>query len=343
VIGGRTEDRILAVDGGASKTDVWVVAPDGAILSTARGSGSNHQLFGLDRAMDALGSTIDAAVGAAGWHAGDRPVAGTGVYCLAGVDLPVDEDRLDEAIAARGWSTLDVLRNDTLAVLRAGARSGWGVAIVCGSGLNCVGLGSDGAIERFPSLAELSGDFAPGGSWLGVRALGLALRSRDGRGPPTTLAELVPARFGFPDPEAVLSAVYTGELGYGRLFELAEVCLDAAAAGDGPAAAAAGFLADEVVTMATAAIRRLAVEAQDVEVVLGGGLFASGYAGFSDRVTAGVSAVAPHATFRQLDAPPVLGAALLGLDAYGAPGGSEARLRAGAERVGTLDAGMPPS
>ncbi len=324
---GAAGDRILAVDGGASKTDVWVVATDGSVLSTARGGGSNHQFFGLEAAMDALGSTIETAMVAGGLDAGDRPVAGTGVYCLAGVDLPVDEERLNEAITARGWSTVDVLRNDTMAVLRAGSRSGWGVGIVCGSGLNCVGMGPDGTIERFPSLAELSGDFAPGGSWLGVRALGLALRSRDGRGAPTVLAELVPARFALPDPESVLSAVYTGQLDYGRLFELAEVCLDAAAAGDGPAIDASHLLADEVVAMATAVIRRLDVADDDVEVVLGGGLFDCDYPGFTDRVASGVSAAAPRAAFRRLDAPPVLGAALLGLDAIGAPG-SDKRLRA---------------
>ena len=205
------------------------------------------------------------------------PPCPTGVYCLAGVDLPVDEERLSSAIQARGWTASDLVRNDTLAVLRAGARSGWGVGVVCGSGLNCVGLGPDGAIERFPSLAELSGDFTPGGSWLGVRALGLALRSRDGRGGPTALTELVPAHFGLPDPEAVLTAVYTGDLEYGRLFELARVCLDAAGGGDAPAIEAVALLADEVATMVTAIVGRLGVEGEDVEVVLGGGVFDSGY------------------------------------------------------------------
>ena len=319
---------VLAVDGGASKTDVWVVGADGSILSTARGSGSNHQFFGLDGAMDALGSAIEAALGAAAIDTGSRsPV---GVYCLAGVDLPVDEDRLSEAIAARGWSSVDLIRNDTVAVLRAGARSGWGVGVVCGSGLNCVGLGPDGSIERFPSLAELSGDFTPGGSWLGVRALGLALRSRDGRGGPTALAELVPAHFGLPDPEAVLAAVYTGTLDYGRLFELARVCLDAAGAGDAAAAGAVALLADEVVAMAAAIIGRLGVEGDKVEVVLGGGLFDSTYGAFSAQVEAGVLMVAPGARFRRLEAPPVLGAALLGLDALGAPDEAESRLRSAA-------------
>ena len=241
------------------------------------------------------------------------------MYCLAGLDLPVDEERLGRAIVARGWSTVHVVCNDTMAVLRAGCGSGWGVGVVCGSGINCVGLGPDGSIVRFPSLAELSGDLAAGGSWLGVRALGLALRSRDGRGGPTVLAELVPARFGLPDPEAVLTAVYTGELDYGRLFELAEVCMDAAVAGDEVAAGAVGVLADEVVVMITAAARRLDVADDEVEVVLGGGLFEGGHPGFAGAVESGVREVVPAAVFRRLQAAPVLGAALLGMDEVGAP------------------------
>jgi N-acetylglucosamine kinase-like BadF-type ATPase len=322
---------ILAVDGGASKTDAWVVAADGSILGAARGAGSNHQFYGLDVAMDNLGATIREAMAAAGL---DPQPGSTGVYCLAGMDLAVDEERLTQAIARRGWSSVDLVRNDTMAVLRAGSRSGWGVGVVCGSGINCVGLGPDGSIERFPSLAELSGDFAPGGSWLGVRALGLALRSRDGRGRPTALARLVPAHFDRPDPEAVLTAVYTGDLEYGRLFELARVCLDAAADGDAEAQAATGLLADEVVAMATAIIGRLGVADREVEVVLGGGIFDSPHPGFSDRVEAGIRLVAGRARFRRLDAAPVLGAALLGLDAIGASDAARARLRAAAPEGG---------
>ncbi len=331
---GSAQPTVLAVDGGASKTDVWVVSADGTLLGAARGGGSNHQFSGLDGAMDALDGAISEALGAAGVDPAARPALRTGAYCLAGVDFPVDEERLGSAIQARGWTSSDLVRNDTLAVLRAGARSGWGIAVVCGSGLNCVGLGPDGAIERFPSLAELSGDFTPGGSWLGVRALGLALRSGDGRGGPTALTGLVPAHFDLPDPEAVLTAVYTGELEYGRLFELARVCLDAAGGGDAPAIEAVTLLADEVATMITAMVGRLGVEGEDVEVVLGGGVFDSGYRGFAEHVESRVRAVAPRARFRPLDAAPVLGAALLGLDAIGAPDRAEDRLRDAAPRAG---------
>jgi N-acetylglucosamine kinase-like BadF-type ATPase len=319
--GGAT---ILAVDGGASKTDVWVVGSDGSVLGASRGGGSNHQLSGLDGAMDALGSTIEAALGVAG-----LPVGGPtdiGVYCMAGVDLPVDEERLGGAIRSRSWSRESLVRNDTLAVLRAGVRSGWGVGVVCGSGLNCVGLGPDGTVARFPSLGELSGDFAAGGSWLGVRTLGVALRSGDGRGGPTALTAMVASHFGLADPESVLSAVYTGTLPYGRLFELARVCLEAASAGDRVATEAVGVLAAEVVAMVGAGVARLGLAGEEVEVVLGGGLFEDEYPGFTDRIETGILGVVPQARFRRLDAAPVSGAALLALDALGAPAASMARL-----------------
>ena len=327
VTGSRDTPALLAVDGGASKTDVWLVGADGTVLGAARGEGSNHQFSGMDGALDALGATIDAALVASGRSAGTRPAALTGVYCLAGVDLPVDLERLAPAIAARGWSNVDLLHNDTMPVLRAGAQSGWGVGVVCGSGLNCVGLGRDGSVVRFPSLAELSGDFAAGGSWLGVRALGLALRSRDGRGGPTVLATAVPAQFGLPDPESVLTAVYTGSLEYGRLFELAKVCLDAAAKGDDAAAGAVGFLAEEIVAMGAATVERLGATDEPIEIVLGGGLFDSEHSVLRDAVEEGVRRVASKAHFRRLDGPPVLGAALLGLDFSGADARAEVRLR----------------
>lgn len=329
--------RVLAVDGGASKTDVWVVAADGTILGSARGGGSNHQLLGLDSAMEALGSTIEAALRDAGVGSDGGSVIDTGVYCLAGVDLPVDGERLGRAIGSRHWSGTDLVRNDSLAVLRAGARSGWGIGVVCGSGINCVGLGPDGTIEGFPSLGELSGDFAAGGAWLGIRALGLALRSLDGRGGPTVLADRVPAHFGATDPHAVLTAVYTGDLAFGRLFELARVCLESAAAGDREAMGAVSVLADEVVAMVRATAVRLGVVGREVEIVLGGGLFDSGNVGFIERIEKGVRAVEPRAVFRRLEAPPVLGAALLGLDALGTGPEATDRLRRLAPRTGAID------
>ena len=79
--------------------------------------------------------------------------------------------------------------------------------------------------------------------------------------------------------------------------------------------------------MVTATARRLGVEHDEVEVVLGGGLFGGEYSAFARTVETGVRAVVPLAAFRRLGGAPVLGAALLGLDGVGAPEVAVRRLR----------------
>jgi N-acetylglucosamine kinase-like BadF-type ATPase len=318
---------VLALDGGSTKTDAVLVGADGTVLGRSRVGPSNHQLVGIDGAMEALDQAIADAMRQGGLDMDVSPLCPLGVYCLAGIDLPVDEARLAPAIALRNWTAEDVLRNDTFAVSRAGTSGSWGIGVVCGTGMNCAGVGPDGASVRFPALAELSGDFAPGGSWLGIRALGLALRASDGRGGPTDLSRRVPEHFELPDAEAVLTGIYTGEINYGRLFELARVLLDTAKDGDTLAREAADTLADEVSRFATAAMTRLGVQDEVVEVVLGGGIFETDDQAFHARVAAGIHAVGPRAQIRHLAAPPVLGAALIGLDTIGADEEAKARLR----------------
>ena len=318
---------MLAVDGGSTKTDALLVSSSGSVLGRARVGPCNHQLVGLDGMLEALGDAVAAVTEDAHLADGATPVCATGVYCLAGVDLPVDEEKLAPAIGDAGWTEAVILRNDTFAVSRAGTTASWGVGVVCGTGMNCAAVGPDGRTVRFPALAELSGDFAPGGAWLGLRALGLALRAGDGRGATTSLSGLVPSHLGESDAEAVLTGIYTGAIPYARLFELARVLLDAAADGDAVAREAADTLADEVVAFVHAAVDRLGLQDQPVEVVLGGGIFDTRDTAFHGRVAAGVHRAAPRAVLVRLDAPPVLGAALIGLDAIGAPPGALAALR----------------
>ena len=281
---GTPAPALLAVDGGASKTDVVLVADDGTVVGRARGPASNHQMVGMEAMVENLAATV--AEASSGLARRGGPVAPLGVYCLAGVDLAVDEERVGAAVRDAGWTDRCDVRNDAFAVLRAGATGASGVGVVCGTGLNCVGVGADGRHVRFPSLGELSGDFTPGGAWLGIRALGLALRAGDGRGDPTALRQAVPDHLGLPTPEAVLEAVYTGELPFGRLMELARVALEAADAGDQPSRAAVDQLVEEVVAMAGAALARLDLLSAAVEVVVGGGIFENRR--FADLVLAGV-------------------------------------------------------
>ena len=66
--------------------------------------------------------------------------------------------------------------------------------------------------------------------------------------------------------------------------------------------------------MAGAMIRRLHLRRRDPDVVLGGGVFRTRESGFWERIRDGVADIAPAARLVPLTAPPVAGAALLGLD-----------------------------
>ncbi len=100
-------------------------------------------------------------------------------------------------------------------MLRAGTERGWGVAVVCGAGINCVGVAPDGRQSRFPALGWSTGDWG-GGYDVGVAAVSAAARSEDGRGERTTLEQAVPAHFGDATPTALAEAFHAGRSRNGR-------------------------------------------------------------------------------------------------------------------------------
>ena len=310
--------RILAVDGGDSKTDVVLVDGEGRVLGAKRVALSSHLGLGRVGAGDALDAAIRLASRSFDIALHRKPIADIGVYCVAGADLPVDERRIHRELSARGWTRKSLVRNDTMAVLRAGTDRGWGIAIVCGSGMNAAGVGPDGRAVRFAALGEISGDLAAGGGWIGMMGLAYAVRAEDGRGRSTTLARSIPAFFKRSSPSAVTEAIYLGRIDQHRVVELAPLVFAAARRRDRVAREILDRVADEVVAFAVAAINRLRVAGRDVEVVLGGGIFRADDHVFHERIRTGITQVASRAVIRRLTAPPVLGAALLGLDAIGA-------------------------
>ena len=63
------------------------------------------------------------------------------VLLIAGLDFPDEEEAYQAEAEKRGWASEVVVGNDTYAVLRAGTERGWGIAVTCGTGMNCVGWG----------------------------------------------------------------------------------------------------------------------------------------------------------------------------------------------------------
>jgi N-acetylglucosamine kinase-like BadF-type ATPase len=318
---------VLAVDGGGSKTDAALVRDDGAVLGFARGPLSHPHHLGVEGSGDVI-DALAAQVGAP---------ADLAVVLLAGLDFPDEEEAYEAEAARRGWAARTIVGNDTFAVLRAGTDRGWGVAVTCGHGINCVGVAPDGRRLRFPSLGEISGDWG-GGRDVGLAALWSAARSEDGRGPKTSLERLVPAFFGYESPAELARALHLGRVPGRRLDELAPLVF-AAAADDAVAAEIVDRQADEVAAMARAALARLDLLQEPVDVVLGGGLLQSGDGRLLERVEAQLREAGPELFVHPSAAPPVAGSALVGLDELGAPAEAKERARAAlGEAVAGLEA-----
>ncbi len=262
--------------------------------------------------MDVLAGLLEDALG--------EPVGGAvadvAELLMAGVDFPAEEAELREAVEKRGWAKEVFVGNDTFAVLRAGTERGWGVAVVCGAGINCVGVAPDGRHARFPALGPTTGDWG-GGYDVGLAATSAAARSEDGRGPRTSLERLVPAHFGLETPSALAEAIHRGTIPMRRLEELPPVVF-AAAADDAVAAEIVDRLASEVVALGRVAIERLDLAQEPVEVLLGGGLLQGGDGRLLGAIGEGMRRVGPAIAVSRAASPPIVGAALLGLEAIGA-------------------------
>jgi N-acetylglucosamine kinase-like BadF-type ATPase len=179
--------------------------------------------------------------------------------------------------------------------------------------MNAAGISPDGRRARLAALGAISGDWGGGGD-VGLAALGAAVRARDGRGARTALETAVPAFFGFRRPLDVTRAIEDGVMAQSRLRGLSPVVFAAAGEGDPIARSIVDRLADELVVMAGAIMRRLSLTRQKPDVILAGGIFATQDQPFLARLRDGVDAIAPGATVARSEALPVLGAALLGLD-----------------------------
>ncbi|GIH24980.1 kinase [Acrocarpospora phusangensis] len=312
---------LLAVDGGNSKTDVCLVAEDGTVLATGRGAGFEPQSAGVPAAIDVIGEIVGRMLPGA-----RAPYADHIAAYVAGADLPIEEERLRAEILGRGYSGSVVVGNDTFALLRSGSSAPWGAAVVCGAGINAVAVAPDGRVARFPALGRLSGDWG-GGYGLAEEALWHAARAEDGRGPATGLAAAVREVFGTRTVEEAVVAFHFGELPLARLHELVEPLLAVAAAGDPVSRSVVERLAEEVTLLGTVAMRRVGLLDSPCEVVLGGGVLTARDPLLSGLIESGYAAAAPHAVLIVTELPPIVGAALHGLDHLQAPPEALARLR----------------
>ncbi|MEU3767797.1 BadF/BadG/BcrA/BcrD ATPase family protein [Amycolatopsis keratiniphila] len=332
--GGMTagsQDVVVAIDGGNSKTDVLIVSRDGRVLGQSRGPGASPQNIGVDGSVQALEKLVLEALRGAGLP-DERPFATHTSAYLAGLDFPREEAILHAALAARGWSDTLIVGNDTLALLRAGSSDGTGVAVVCGAGINGAGVSADGREHRFPALGKISGDWG-GGYRLGEEALWWAVRAEDGRGPSTALQAAVTAHFEASSVLDVVQRLHFQDLHSDSIHGLCPLLFAVAADGDEVAQDVVDRFVEEVALLVSVILRRLELTEEAPEVILGGGVLTGVGAQVIAEIERRCLKVAPQASIQVVDVAPVVGAALFALDTIGATTAAKVALKAATKRV----------
>lgn len=305
---------VVGIDAGGTKTAGVLASEDGRVLRTVAAGPANWQSVGRVEAARVYREVWD-GLAAAARDAGAGIAAAA--WGLAGLDRPRDEGILEEAI--RGLGPAGAARafvNDTFLVLRAGTADGAGVAVVSGTGSNCVGVGPEGESDR---IGGLGGEFGDDGSASDVGAAGLraAFRGEDGRGAPTLLSRLVHERLEVERLDDLVDRFVEDAAPGERLQigEIAPLVFEAAERGDAVALEILRTAGRELGVSARVLARRLFPKDAAFPLVLGGAVLQKGAVpAMRDALVAEVRGGFPEVRPVVLEAPPVLGAVLLALD-----------------------------
>ncbi|MDH5199975.1 MAG: ATPase [Candidatus Bathyarchaeota archaeon] len=221
-------EHVLGVDGGASGTRCVIANASGELLARGTGGPSNPITVGVEAAADAITEAVNEAVESCGvWR--------FGVACMgiAGAMRPPVLGALRSRLA-----TLDVMKlemiSDAVIALAGATGCRHGVVVIAGTGSIAYGENEGGETARAGGWGWRLGDEGSG-NYIGSRALIAAVRSHDGRDPPTVLAEKVRTALGLTDMSEMIDRVYLGGMGVEDVSALAVLVGEAAEEGDGEA------------------------------------------------------------------------------------------------------------
>ncbi|HEV8372175.1 MAG TPA: BadF/BadG/BcrA/BcrD ATPase family protein [Actinomycetota bacterium] len=320
---------VLGVDGGGSKTHAMVADERGETLAFASSGRSNWEDTGLDGARAALSEAITGALSAAGVKPGDLAASAFG---LAGLDWDQDRPMLAALVDPLGLGGPRKLDNDSFIALRAGTAQPFGVVVIAGTGTVAAGRDPAGRTFRTMGLSPMYGDFGSATD-VAEEAVHAVADAWTGRGPATSLSELLPPLAGCGSPVELLQRLSRGAI---PLPPAAPLVLGQAAAGD-PACREIVMRAGAALGSSAALVaRRLGLDREVFETVMAGGLFRGRSRLLEATLAEELHRVAPGAVPVRLACKPVIGAVIEALELAGADAGEQVRERLVASFQGVL-------
>lgn len=300
-------DYFLGVDIGGTKSHALIADANGRAIGFAQAGAGNWEDVGYDGMRATLALVTQAAIEDAGIARADIRGAGFGI---AGYDWDSQRAAHLDAIEALGLENARcALVNDTVIGLIAGARDGWGIAIVAGTRANCWGIDQTGRVAHMTGYGTRMAEGAGGLEmlWKAVQAVSLEWSRR---GPPTILTKYFIEHTGTRDADELIEGLSLEKIVLEA--DAARLIFRAADEGDVVALDIVLWAGRELGSLATGVIRQLNFEALEFDAVMVGSLY-RGSPLLVNAMRATIHTVAPRARLVALSQPPVLGGVLLGM------------------------------
>lgn len=299
----------MGIDGGGTKTVCLLSEENGIIVGHGVAGPSNYHVVGIEQTQTSIHSCINEAIAQSGRQVSEIQGITIG---MAGVDRPEDHRVIDSILNALDVRFCAITRENDAVIALAGATVARpGVVIMSGTGSICFGINQHGERGRAGGWGPILGDEGSGYD-IGRQAMIAAVRFADGRGPSTTLKELLLDNLHLPRVESLIGRVYEQGLQRHEIARLARLVIIAADRGDFVAQDILIHAGEELATGAIAVIRKLNMEHDEFRICLTGGVFrAQGLMG--EIVSRRLQVVAPQARVAMPRFEPVVGALLLAL------------------------------
>ncbi len=305
---------VIGVDGGGTKTVCALANENGDIVNILRSGCTNHQICGLETAVERISGLIDDILSSAELCYEDVKDVYLG---LSGADFPSDVATLRQAMQHRFPSLRLEVVNDIWLVFASENYEGWGAVSICGTGHNAAVMQPDGETYGIWALKDTLGNYG-GGRQITDSALHYAFRSFQQTGPHTRLEDLLPQLCGVLDMNQLAFAVYNSNYEYQHQFAIPSLVFQLAEEGDEVCrrlVRESGAVMGEILG---GLIRKSKLEAHVLPVALGGALYTSKNNGLLlQSFREGLGNAAPAYDFRLAKSPPVAGALITALKNIG--------------------------
>jgi N-acetylglucosamine kinase-like BadF-type ATPase len=291
----------LGIDGGGTQTRAIAVDGGGKVLGTGESGPSNYHNIGIDKAVSNISAAASVALGGA-------RATHTFVGC-AGIKSAADIALLKSALEIAGLAPAGgvMVSNDLHNALAGGLKGRAGIALIAGTGTNCLGRGDDGATFMCGGWGWLLDDRG-GGFGLAIEAFKAAARAADGRGNETRLLAAVLAFLNLSEPDDLLRRLYVEPWSPDELAAFAPAVVHLAESGDGVALEILKNGADCLAELVARTAMKLRF-AGGPEVVILGGCARSGPP-YQPMIEQAICQRVPEAIIREPEFSPHHGAAI---------------------------------